>query len=66
MIKTKEPKYVKYMPKGVPKDQRWFWTESWQKGEREVDEEIRKGKVKKFNSWESALEYLDGLKKSNK
>lgn len=57
----KKPKYVKNMPKGVPKEQRWFWTERWQKMEREADEEIRKGKVTTFHSVEAALKYLESL-----
>ena len=33
----------------VDKDQAYFWTERWQAGEREADEDIRKGRVRKFN-----------------
>lgn len=61
MKKIKETKYVDYMPKGVPKDQRWFWTERWQKMEREADAEIRKGNIKSFKNWEDGLKYLQGL-----
>ena len=63
MKKAKKVKYVDYMPKGVPKDQRWFWTEAWQKEEREVDEEIRQGKYKTFHSVEEALKYLHSREK---
>lgn len=27
----------------VPADQRWFWTEEWQAGEREASEQIARG-----------------------
>jgi antitoxin MazE len=27
----------------IPKDQAWFWTKEWQKGEREEDQAILKG-----------------------
>jgi antitoxin MazE len=27
----------------IPADQAWYWTEEWQAGEREVDEEIARG-----------------------
>ena len=66
MNKKSWDKWAKGIPVGNRKDQAWFWTPRWQKMEKEADEEIRKGKVKKFNSWESTLEYLDVLKKSNK
>lgn len=34
----------------IEKDQAWFWTEGWQKGEREADEDIKAGRVKRFNN----------------
>lgn len=32
-------------PEGRDPDQWWFWTEEWQKGEREVDEAIARGEL---------------------
>ena len=32
----------------VDKDQAYFWTRRWQDGEREADEDIRRGRVRKF------------------
>lgn len=29
----------------IDPDQAWFWTEEWQEGEREADEDIRAGRV---------------------
>lgn len=43
-------------PKQVPKDQEWFWSEKWLKGEREANEDIAAGRVKRF-------EKVDGLLK---
>ena len=43
----------------IPADQAWFWTEEWQKGEREVDEDIAAGRVKRFDSVEELFEDLD-------
>lgn len=43
----------------IPADQAWFWTEGWQKGEREVDEDIAAGRVKRFDSVEELFEDLD-------
>jgi len=31
--------------KMIPADQAWFWTESWQTGEREADDDIRNGRT---------------------
>ena len=32
-------------PKNVPKDQEWFWSEEWQKGEREANEDMEAGRI---------------------
>jgi len=37
-------------PKNVPKDQEWYWSKQWQEWERQVDEDIAAGRVKKFGS----------------
>lgn len=34
----------------VPADQAWFWTEEWQAGERQVDEDIDAGRNERFDS----------------
>jgi AbrB family looped-hinge helix DNA binding protein len=43
----------------IPVDQAWFWTESWQAGEREVDEQIKAGEGTFFGSDEEFLAALD-------
>ena len=43
----------------VPKDQAWFWTKKWQEQEKTVDEQIKKGQVKSFDSIEKMIEDLD-------
>ena len=43
----------------VPADQAWFWTESWQEGEREATEDIKQGRTRRFNDSESFLAALD-------
>ena len=47
----------------VDKDQAWFMSPKWQKMEKEADEEIKKGKIKKFKSVKAAIEYLDAPEK---
>ena len=45
----------------VPADQRWFWTERWQRMEREVDEEVAAGEVRNHDSGDDFLAHLDAL-----
>ncbi|MBI2095871.1 MAG: AbrB/MazE/SpoVT family DNA-binding domain-containing protein [Candidatus Omnitrophica bacterium] len=42
----------------VDPSQSYFWTKEWQKREREVDEEIRKGRVRKAISVEDLIRDL--------
>lgn len=46
------------VPKGVPKDQGWFWTSEWQAGEKEVDKALARGEYVEFDNVEDALAYL--------
>lgn len=43
----------------VPADERWFWGERWQAGERAVDEHVATGRVAEFDSDETFLASLD-------
>jgi bifunctional DNA-binding transcriptional regulator/antitoxin component of YhaV-PrlF toxin-antitoxin module len=43
----------------VPADQRWFWTERWQRMEREVDEHIAAGREKVYDDVDAFLASLD-------
>lgn len=45
----------------VPADQHWFWTDRWQRMEREVDEAVAAGDVEVFDDAESFLANLDEL-----
>lgn len=48
------------MPKKlVDKSQSYFWTKKWQEGEREVDEDIKAGRVKTFDSVEELISDLE-------
>ena len=42
----------------INKDQAWFWTEGWQRAEREVDEEKKEGKIKTVNSIDELMRDL--------
>lgn len=34
----------------VDRSQAWFWQKEWQEGEKKVDQEIKKGKIKSFKN----------------
>ncbi|HWX44631.1 MAG TPA: AbrB/MazE/SpoVT family DNA-binding domain-containing protein [Solirubrobacteraceae bacterium] len=42
----------------IPVDQAWYWTEEWQAGEREVDEEAARGEGQVFDSAEEFVAHL--------
>ncbi len=44
----------------VPATQAWFWTDEWQRREREADEDIAEGRVTTHDDAESFLDALDG------
>jgi AbrB family looped-hinge helix DNA binding protein len=44
--------------KMIPANQAWFWTESWQRGEREASEDIAAGRVETFKD---AQTFLDSI-----
>ncbi len=46
---------------GRDPQQWWYWTEAWQKGEREADEDIRAGRGEVFLSSEAFLSALEAL-----
>lgn len=42
----------------IDKDQAWFWTKRWQEGEKEADEDIRAGRVHRFDTFEEGINFL--------
>ncbi|MBS1250633.1 MAG: hypothetical protein MAG431_02227 [Chloroflexi bacterium] len=43
----------------ISADQAWFWTERWQKMEREAQEDIETGKLTRYSNVEEAIESLE-------
>lgn len=39
----------------IDPDQAWFWTEEWQSGEKQADEDIAAGRYKAFNDMDSLI-----------
>ncbi len=42
-------------------DQAWFWTEGWQKMEREADEDLKAGRYDEFESMDDFISDLKRL-----
>ena len=45
----------------VPADQKWFWSNRWQAGEREVDAHVARGETTVHESADAFLAHLDSL-----
>jgi AbrB family looped-hinge helix DNA binding protein len=43
----------------VDRSQAYFWTERWQEGEREAEQDLRAGRYKDFDDIESLLDELE-------
>jgi AbrB family looped-hinge helix DNA binding protein len=44
-VEARDGEIVMTPKKLIDADQAWFWTREWQEGEREVDEDLRAGRV---------------------
>ena len=45
----------------IDPDQAWFWSDRWQQMEREADQDLAAGRVKRFNGLKSFLAHLDSI-----
>ena len=43
----------------IPPDQAWFWSERWQRLEREVQQDIEKNRIHQFDSTEETQSFLN-------
>jgi AbrB family looped-hinge helix DNA binding protein len=50
----------------VDKEQSWFWQQKWQNLEAEAEEDIRKGRVKSFDSVEELFDEIEGRPEAHK
>ncbi|MCI0558959.1 MAG: hypothetical protein MN733_10720 [Nitrososphaera sp.] len=47
-------------PKRIPKDEEWFWSKEWQKGEREANKDLAAGRFVEFDDIDGAIQWLQG------
>ena len=46
-------------PKEIPPEEAWFWSEEWQKGEREANKNLARDEVVSFDNIDDAFKWLD-------
>jgi len=49
----------------IPPEQAWFWSERWQKLEREAQEDLANGRLTEYGDLSSVLNSLDMLAKAS-
>ena len=57
-IQVRSGEIVLKVKKLVDKEQAWFWTNRWQQGEKEAEEDIRTGRVNNFPDTKKAVAFL--------
>jgi AbrB family looped-hinge helix DNA binding protein len=57
-IQVRSGEIVLKVKKLVDKEQAWFWTNRWQQGEKEAEEDIRTGRVHNFPDTKKAVAFL--------
>ncbi len=55
----KDGKIIIAPKKTIDAEQAWFWSKEWQEAEREAEEDIKAGRVKKFKNVEELIKDLD-------
>jgi AbrB family looped-hinge helix DNA binding protein len=59
-VQVRNGEIVLKVKKLIDKEQAWFWSERWQRGENEAEEDIRSGRVHKFSHSREAIDFLHG------
>jgi AbrB family looped-hinge helix DNA binding protein len=66
-VRVRNNEIVLRVKKLVDKEQAWFWTKRWQKGEKEAEEDISAGRVYNFDGAKEAIAFLHKrVKKSSR
>ncbi len=58
-VRLEENRLVLLPKQVVDKSQAYLWTEAWQEGEREAEEDLRAGRVKRFETLKDLIADLD-------
>jgi len=66
LLKVVDKTIVLVPQETVDKEQSWFWQERWQELEAEAQEDIRKGRVKSFDSVEELFDEIEGRPEAHK
>ena len=66
LIKVVDQTIVMVPQETVDKEQSWFWQGRWQKLEAEAEEDIRRGRVKSFDSVEELFDEIEGKPEAHK
>lgn len=57
-VAVEEGAIVMRPKKLIDADQAWFWTDAWQRGEREANADIAQGRVRRSHSGDEFVESL--------
>ena len=57
-VQVRNGEIVLKVKKLVDKEQAWFWSQRWQQGEREAEDDIQAGRVHTFTDAKSAVSFL--------
>lgn len=57
-VAVEEGAIVMRPKKLIDADQAWFWTDAWQRGEREASEDIARGRVRRSKNADEFIESL--------
>ncbi len=58
-VRLEQDRLVLLPKQVIDKSQAYFWTEAWQESEREAEEDLRTGQVKRFETLENLIADLD-------
>ncbi len=59
-VSRRQDGVIELRPKiAVDESQAWFWTERWQRMEREAEEDIKAGRIRRFNGVDALFKDLD-------
>jgi AbrB family looped-hinge helix DNA binding protein len=58
-VRLEDDKLVLLPKQVIDKSQAYFWTQAWQAGEREAEQDLQEGRVARFETLEDLIADLD-------